>query len=357
VDSSSISIFPEDLFLDEIYSKEFPIKFQRSQRTIYLYFPSGSEKEDWFKALAQATGTLPAHPKHSQELFMSHLVKLFKNSKESQKTELTWINALIGIFFIRFRESDSLKRLIFARFERMLPLLPLPFFVNNVRLEEFSLGDAGFPVLLNGCLHTLSKEGEYIASFDLNYELGISFSVACKLNFDFTGFSSLWFDTCLTVKVIKLSGRIQLRIKSPLSDRIWVGFEKKPLMKFDIQPSVSARALKWQIVSGMIERQIQDSLTDMLVLPNTIDIVVPPLILGEVYTAPKPFPDKDIPLTFSASVLASKDKEKIPFRNRTKSEGDIEPKNIDPCEEDENLATPPYIRHRQRHKMASFSNI
>jgi hypothetical protein len=190
---------------------------------------------------------------------------------------------------------------------------------------------------------------------DLSYENGVSFSIACKLNFDFTGFSSLWFDTSLTVKVTKLSGRIQLRIKNPLSDRIWVGFEKKPLMKLDIQPSVSARALKWQIVSGMIERQIQDSITDLLVLPNTIDIVVPPLILGELYTAPKPFPDRDIPLTFSASVLASVSKGKFPFKNRTKSEGDLELKIFDTFGEDENPNGHPYMR--QRHKMTSFNNV
>ena len=308
--------------------------------------------------MAQATGTLPAYPKHSQDLFMRQFVRLCKEGNGPQKSELTWINGLIGMFLNRFRESEILRLLVFARFERMLPLLQLPFFVNNVKLENFSLGTAGFPILSNGNLHSLSQEGEYIASVDVDYENGAVLSFTCKLNFDFTGFSSLWFDTSLTVRVVRLAGRVQLRTKGQLSDRLWIGFEKKPFIKLDIQPSVSSRAVKWQIISGMIERQIQDSLNDILVLPNTIDIVVPPLILGDLYTAPKPFPDREIPSTFSASVIASKSKANLPSLNIfSKSEGLVATKSFDIDKEDENHLKFSHIRRRQNLNLSPSGEV
>lgn len=291
--------------MDEIYAKEFPIKFYRSQRTLFLYFPSGLEKEDWYRAMLQATGELPQFSKSSQTALMSQLIKKCKDDAPPDECNLSWINALVGFFLNRMRDSGEIRDAVFARFERTIPLLQLPFFVNDVKLENFSLGNSGFPLISNGCLHSLGNDGELIASVDLDYEDGAALTVSCKLNFDFTGFSSLWFDTSLTIRVMRIKGRIQLRMKAPPSDRIWFGFEKKPLLQLDIEPALSTRPIKWPMIKSIIEAQIQEAINDILVLPNMSDAVIPPLTVGSEMMTLRPFPGKPIPQTLSASLTAS----------------------------------------------------
>ena len=270
-----------------------------------MYFPSGLEKEDWYRAMLQATGELPQYSKSCQNAFTAQLIKKVKDNMPPEKSDLSWINALVGIFLNRMRNSSEVRNTVFARFERTIPLLQLPFFVKDVKLENFSLGESGFPLLSNGCLHSLGEDGEMIASLDVDYEDGAALTVSCKLNFEIMGLTSLWFDTSLTIRVMRVKGRVQLRVKGPLSDRIWYGFERKPQLELDIEPALSTRPIKWQMVKSLIEAQIQEAINDLLVLPNMADAVVPPLTLGDELVQLRPFPGQPIPQTLSASLASS----------------------------------------------------
>lgn len=68
-----------------------------------------------------------------------------------------------------------------------------------------------------------------------------------------------------------------LKIKPPPSDRLWLGFYDMPQMELAIEPLVSTRAVKWSLVTSVIEKRINESLEEYLVLPNMEELGLPPL--------------------------------------------------------------------------------
>lgn len=324
--SASVSIFPEDLFKDEIYGKEFPIRLCQNGCTLFLYFPNGYEKEDWHRALMSATDVMPRPRTLNYALYSQRLAQDCQKKTE----ENAWLNAIIGTMLNRMRESSELQDVVFARFQRTLPTLALPSLIKDVMLEKFDLGAYGFPHISKARLHSLSPSGELLASMQVNYSDGVGIQASCRINPDVTGLSSsYWLDTSLSIRVKRLSGRVQVRSKGPFSDRIWIAFEEPPELQFEIEPALATRPIKWGLIESLISRVIETALRDVVVLPNMIDAIIPPLQVGGTSMHAPAYPGRPEPVTLAASLsgMGSRQSSMATLSehivSRTRSEADL----------------------------------
>ena len=68
-----------------------------------------------------------------------------------------------------------------------------------------------------------------------------------------------------------------MKIKPPPSDRLWYGFYEMPKMELSIEPLVSTRAVKWSLVTSVIEKRLNESMEEYFVLPNMEELGLPPM--------------------------------------------------------------------------------
>ncbi|KGG51965.1 hypothetical protein DI09_233p20 [Mitosporidium daphniae] len=68
-----------------------------------------------------------------------------------------------------------------------------------------------------------------------------------------------------------------MKIKPPPSDRLWYGFYEMPKMELSIEPLVSTRAIKWSLVTSVIEKRLNESMEEYFVLPNMEELGLPPM--------------------------------------------------------------------------------
>ena len=65
IEDCEIDIYPPILYPEELFNKEFPVRILSRSGSVlsrsnqeYLYFPNGSDKEDWFFNLTRASNSV-----------------------------------------------------------------------------------------------------------------------------------------------------------------------------------------------------------------------------------------------------------------------------------------------------------
>lgn len=322
--SSSISIHPEDLYIEECFHPEFPLLLQANGQNLFIYCPSSSEKEDWFLSIrhsqktATTTTTTTTSQQHTSKrpsietIFMERLSRyssLLSGSGSSGDSNLDWLNVLVGRIFFQCFRSNDLTQTIHLKFQRKMTQSPeLPKWLGKIEIDKIVIGMSA-PFISNPRLHSMSGDGNVITSMDMSYPGGFVIALSTTIipgnipmsilgNNSFSGFFSgnaSGVSVGIQLRIKSLVGRILIHIKEPPSDRLWYGFVGEPEMEVDIDIKISNTSIDWlsSILKGIISDLIIKSIKDMMVLPLMDDIPLPPLmvrdlIIGEPYFSSHP---------------------------------------------------------------------
>lgn len=248
--------------------------------SFFIYTDYNHEKEDWYFDLIKATkktylkkGTVEdvLEPSvYAQTSFfktkdMMDLIQTL-NSSEGQLTT-KWLNALIGRVFLALHNTKEFHDLVKSRVEKKLMKIKKPGFLDDFQIEKINVGDSG-PFITFPKLNSLSPEGLLEMEANLLYTGGLTIQIATKANINLgSRFKTREVNLDLTVKLVRLSGRLLVKMKPPPSNRIWYGFTSMPEMDLDVEPVVSSRQLTYNVVTKMITNKFKELIKESLVLP------------------------------------------------------------------------------------------
>lgn len=275
----TVTLIPDTLLIEELFCKQYPIRITNhsgpiigSSHTCYIYAVNCSEKEDWYRALLGACKEDNGEPhKYHITTFERH-VKDIQSPLLDQNTQ--WFNALLTRMVINACMSPQFEGVILTKLNRKTSRLRKPFFVGDVTVKEVVLGDT-VPLFGRCQLHSFEPSGEINVSADFLYTGGFQVVVTTTARLDLPKMKPIIIPLLLSILVRRICGRVLFRIKSPPTDRIWIGFYGLPSMDLKIDPIVSTKNISLAMVHSIIQRRIEDILFEYMVLPNMDDWVIP----------------------------------------------------------------------------------
>lgn len=135
------------------------------------------------------------------------------------------------------------------------------------------------PVLTNPKLVNISVDGDMLIEMDIDYTGGVRLVLATETTLSVPAWDAymkpITVPIVVAVKISRFSARILFKIK-PFweSNRVWFGFYRKPelILELEVEPIISNKLIKIQIVNQLIERRIKESLEAYVMLPNMDDL-------------------------------------------------------------------------------------
>ncbi|GAA5976225.1 hypothetical protein JCM11641_001087 [Rhodosporidiobolus odoratus] len=244
----------------------------------FIFVQVQSDKEDWYHSLVLAS-QLPSptfSTQHSKitSLFsptdMAHLIDRIDASADL--LPMRWFNALLGRVFLAVYRTSTLENYLTGRLVRKLKRVKLPSLLSEVKVKEVNVGSS-VPLFSKPMLKELTTEG------DASMEVHVDFVGAVRVTIETVATVSLGsrfkpYSVRLVLAVVlrELEGTLLVKMKKPPSGRVWFGFTQMPKLKIDIEPVVSARQIKWSLVTGPIDSKIRELIADSLVLPHMDDL-------------------------------------------------------------------------------------
>ncbi|CAI2186525.1 3839_t:CDS:2, partial [Funneliformis geosporum] len=305
VSNHDVTIFPEQLPDNEIYTKvnsirltkkpsvcaEMAINLENNYTDYYLFCDVGVEKEDWYFAL-QRSSKLESNASavinnisqqnvnnnsngqqinRDKSLFdsfaMNHLLKTLYSNEDHKQTQ--WLNAIFGRIFLSVYKTQAIKDYFIRKLIRKIKKVKKPGFLSDIQIRSVDVGD-GIPYITNPRLVDLSHNGELNVDINLNYTGGFRVEIETEAII-VTRLKTIKVPLVLAVVLRGLQGKMLLRIKSPPSNRLWMGFYEMPKLDLLIEPIVSETQLKFSLIINTIESKIHEMIMDSLVLPNMDD--------------------------------------------------------------------------------------
>ncbi|KAJ3101729.1 hypothetical protein HDU97_001079 [Phlyctochytrium planicorne] len=294
-----VELFPEHLKDSDIYLRETPIRLRLKDAPaglgdeptgLYLYTASGSDKEDWLFMLRRAahlpphadTGALSVHFQESEPMrhFTDAMVKLQNTVESLEGAEVhatAWINALIGRAFVGLHANPRIKDWVINKLSRRYTRARGTSILGDIVIQDLFVGDS-IPILSNPKLLGFSSEGDVNVEVDIDYTGGVRVEAATVATISVSAFEPyvkpLEIPLVVAIKVKRFSARVLIKIK-PFweTSRVWVGFYQEPGLKLelDVEPIISNKLIRLQVVNQIIERRIKEALNELVVLPNMDD--------------------------------------------------------------------------------------
>ncbi|GAA6020664.1 hypothetical protein JCM10207_007816 [Rhodosporidiobolus poonsookiae] len=279
----------------------------------FLFTKVNSDKEDWFHSLIQSSRlnspTSSADLAADGALFspedMARLVESIDAQPDS--IPMRWFNALLGRIFLAVNRTSSLEEYLTSRLVRKLKRVKLPSLLSEVKVREVNVGNS-LPLFSKPMLKDLTADG------DASMEVHVDFVGAVRITIETVATVSLGsrfkpYSVRLVLAVVlrELEGTLLVKVKRPPSNRLWFGFTQQPKMRIDVEPVVSARQIKWSLVTGPIESRIRELIAESLVLPHMDDLsffstLSEPLARGGIFG---PFLRKEREVDTPASAAAA----------------------------------------------------
>ncbi|CAG8535520.1 7234_t:CDS:2 [Funneliformis mosseae] len=305
VSNHDVTIFPEQLPDNEIYTKvnsirltkkpsvcaDMALNLEKSNTDYYLFCDVGVEKEDWYFAL-QRSSKLESNASvlinnisqqnvnnnsngkqinRDKSLFdpfaMNHLLKTLYSNEDHKQSQ--WLNAIFGRIFLSVYKTQAIKDYFIRKLIRKIKKVKKPGFLSDIQIRSVDVGD-GIPYITNPRLVDLSQNGELNVDINLNYTGGFRVEIETEAIIE-TRLKTIKVPLVLAVVLRGLQGKMLLRIKSPPTNRLWMGFYEMPKLDLLIEPIVSETQLKFSLIINTIESKIHEMIMDSLVLPNMDD--------------------------------------------------------------------------------------
>ncbi|KAI8923576.1 putative integral membrane protein conserved region-domain-containing protein, partial [Entophlyctis helioformis] len=271
---------------------------QQQQQELFIYAPTGSDKEDWFFMLRRSSklpafadsGALSAFYQEADPMraYTEAMDKLIQNtstglgaSPEHQAT--AWLNALVGRVFVAVHSNPYIKDWFIHRLTRRAPQqTETSSFLGDIVIQDLNVGNS-LPVLSNPKLVNISVEGDMNIEMDIDYTGGVRIEAATVATLSVPAWDAymkpITVPIVVAVKIKRFSARVLLKVK-PFweTNRIWFGFYRKPELKLEleVEPIISNKLIKIQMVNQVIERRIKEALEESFMLPNMDDLSFTP---------------------------------------------------------------------------------
>ena len=147
-----------------------------------------------------------------------------------------------------------------------LLFLDEPSLLGDIAIQDIDVGNS-LPVLSNPKLINIEVDGDMLIEMDIHYDGGVRLVLATEATVSIPAWDSymkpITVPIVVAVKINRFSARILFKIK-PFreTNRIWFGFFRKPELKLEleVEPIISNKLIKIQMVNQVIERRIKDSL-------------------------------------------------------------------------------------------------
>ncbi|KAI1311567.1 hypothetical protein EDD11_003419 [Mortierella claussenii] len=253
-----------------------------SSKDYYLSMVNSVDKEDLYFTLLRCSKLKPNSsrsflreiPKRDSTLFdkpaMNKLIQTI-HSNEHQ-FQAAWLNAILGRIFLGVYKTPQIKDMVFQKMVDKLSRVRLPNFLNDMRMKSVHLGD-GVPLITRPKLLTLKPNGDMIMDMNLLYQGGFRAEVEAEAVVTVTKkIQPIKVSLVLVMTLIRLEGRVQAWIKPPPCNRIWYGFYHKPQVEMKIEPVVSDKHIKSNLIIKAIENKMLEAIAETMVLPNMDDV-------------------------------------------------------------------------------------
>ncbi|KAL2915008.1 hypothetical protein HK105_205552 [Polyrhizophydium stewartii] len=299
------------------------------EQELFLYAPTGSDKEDWFFMLRRAS-KLPSqadsaalstgHPSADPtRAYIEAMEKLISNTRAgvdapanagaarssssksgserhrrdrsgkhrshavpaspADQASTAWLNALVGRAFVAVHANPYIKDWVIHRLMRRAPHAVQPnSFLGDIVIQDLHVGNS-LPVLSNPRLLDISVNGDMNIEVDIDYTGGVRVEAATVANLSVAALDAymkpITVPIVVAVTIKRFSARVLLKIK-PFweTNRVWFGFYRQPELKLEleVEPIISNKLIKIQMVNQVIERRIKQALEESVMLPNMDDL-------------------------------------------------------------------------------------
>ncbi|KAG0284472.1 hypothetical protein BGZ97_008191, partial [Linnemannia gamsii] len=183
-----------------------------------------------------------------------------------------WLNALLGRIFLGVYKTPQIKDMVFQKMVDKLSRVRLPNFLNDMRMKSVHLGD-GVPLITRPKLLALKPNGDMVMDLSLLYQGGFRAEVEAEAVVTVTKkIQPIKVSLVLVMTLVRLEGRVQVWVKPPPCNRIWYGFYNKPQVEMKIEPVVSDKHIKSNLIIKAIENKMLEAIAETMVLPNMDDI-------------------------------------------------------------------------------------
>lgn len=161
-----------------------PIILKFDSTKIFLYFPTASEKEDWFCKLSRCK-KLPNGFQQDKIMefyrdlepvraYESGMQKLQDTLKDLDSDSPIWLNALLGRAFISIHSNPGIKMWIMENITKRMAHVhrTSTSFLGDIVIKDLNVGNS-VPIISNPRLLDISSEGDMEIELDLDYTGGI----------------------------------------------------------------------------------------------------------------------------------------------------------------------------------------
>ncbi|ORX99595.1 hypothetical protein K493DRAFT_313183 [Basidiobolus meristosporus CBS 931.73] len=193
-----------------------------------------------------------------------------KVNLDEHHRETQWLNALLGRIFLGMYKTQAIKDFVVREILLKISKIKRPTFLKEFSVKDLLLGDS-IPSVTHPKLIDLNAAGEMSAEFELHYGGGFGIEFNTEMTIALPPFVNSVIPLKLAVRVRKAEGRMQLRVKSPPTNRFWLGFKEDPHITLDIVPVISNRVIRSTFISNILEKQIRAVINEIMVLPNMDD--------------------------------------------------------------------------------------
>ena len=298
----TVSLYPNNLSDHEYYMSQHPIVLHLledetilatevdSDPNIFVYAPNSFEKENWFIILKRASNLPLFADDGAMSLFYDEMdpvrqyvdamKKLLSNTQGENSQETAWLNALVGRMFVSIHGNARVREWVKNRLSRHTVENDddEPSILGDIAIQDIDVGNS-LPVLSNPKLVNIEVDGDMLIEMDIHYDGGVRLVLATEATLSVPAWDAymkpITVPIVVAVKINRFSARILFKIK-PFweSNRIWFGFYRQPELKLEleVEPIISNKLIKLQMVNQVIERRIKDSLEAYVMLPNMDDL-------------------------------------------------------------------------------------
>lgn len=165
-----------------------PVLLKSNSTKLYLYFPTSSEKEDWFCKLCRCKKLPNGFEKDKVMEFYKDLEpvrayetgmrKLQDTLKDLDSDSPIWLNALLGRAFISINSNPKIKSWIMDNITRRMAHVhrTSTSLLGDIVIKDLDVGNS-LPIISNPRLLDISNEGDMEIELDLDYTGGILSSI------------------------------------------------------------------------------------------------------------------------------------------------------------------------------------
>ncbi|KAL1922824.1 uncharacterized protein VTP21DRAFT_9200 [Calcarisporiella thermophila] len=318
-----VSLYPEHLPDNEVFLRPNSIRLTREEQDedmldprisndYYIFCDRPIEKEDWYFALLRASTMsqedsvgvegLGGRARFDQAA-IQELIQTVHSDEHHFHTQ--WLNAILGRIFLGIYKTEAVRDYFVKKIVKKSTKIKRPSFLGKFQVREVHVGDS-LPFITHPRLLEIQPTGDLTAEFNMVYGGGFRVVFQTVATFSYSSrMKPIQMTLVLAVVIRQLSGKMQLRIKAPPTNRFWLGFYDMPELDLEIEPVVSAKQVRSTTIISVIEARIRDMIQEAMVLPNMDDFpFFPTGGLGGIFDEAVPA-ESGIPISTESSAASS----------------------------------------------------